>query len=404
MTGSVAMARPLSAAEADPVGMPPRRSLRALLLLNLGLFTALAVILVSVSTVVASGVASPDALGGIVLLWLWSSIVTMAFGWLLVRRLILGPVRQLAEEVRRLAEPGAAPSEAAYETAEFDELARAFREMATAVTDAERAAQRAEKLASIGRLAAGVAHEVRNPLGALSTYTDVLHQRGRERDVSEPMRGAIARIERIVQGLLTYARPGAAQGEFDLNAAVENIRAMLASQPAVAERVVEVTLAPGLGPVRGSAHAVEQVILNLVMNAMQAAAEGPISVATLPYEVGASLALPRPRTGEAGLPQVQRRSRSREPRRRELPAGTTGVLLMVSDQGPGIAPEDRDRIFDAFYTTKSPGQGVGLGLAIVASTVEDAGGLVWVDEARGGGAAFKVFLPFAGRAHAAADR
>jgi signal transduction histidine kinase len=86
------------------------------------------------------------------------------------------------------------------------------------------------------------------------------------------------------------------------------------------------------------------------------------------------------------------------PRRPELPAGTRGALLYVADDGPGVADADRERVFDPFFTTKAPGKGTGLGLAIVARTVHAAGGLVWVDRAREGGAAFKVFLPATGTA------
>jgi signal transduction histidine kinase len=78
--------------------------------------------------------------------------------------------------------------------------------------------------------------------------------------------------------------------------------------------------------------------------------------------------------------------------------GEPGALLLVADSGPGVAVEDRDRIFDPFYTTKAPGRGTGLGLAIVARVVDDMGGVVWVDTAREGGAAFKIFFPAADRA------
>ena len=71
------------------------------------------------------------------------------------------------------------------------------------------------------------------------------------------------------------------------------------------------------------------------------------------------------------------------------------MLLYVADEGPGVPEAERDRIFDPFFTTKPPGQGTGLGLAIVQSAVDGAGGLVWVDRAREGGAVFKVFLPAA---------
>jgi signal transduction histidine kinase len=73
--------------------------------------------------------------------------------------------------------------------------------------------------------------------------------------------------------------------------------------------------------------------------------------------------------------------------------GTPGVLLYVTDAGPGVPPEDREKVFDPFYTTKPPGQGTGLGLAIVQRTVHEMGGVVWVEDAREGGAAFKAFFP-----------
>src|SRR3989442_900576 len=88
-----------------------------------------------------------------------------------------------------------------------------------------------------------------------------------------------------------------------------------------------------------------------------------------------------------------RRGYERRPARVEFAAGQAGALLLVADSGPGVAAEDRDKIFEPFYTTKEPGRGTGLGLAIVARAVHDMGGVVWVDPAREGGAAFKMFFP-----------
>ena len=83
----------------------------------------------------------------------------------------------------------------------------------------------------------------------------------------------------------------------------------------------------------------------------------------------------------------------RRPVRPEFAPGQPGALLFVADSGPGVPPDDRDKVFDPFYTTKAPGGGTGLGLAIVGRAVEDMGGVVWVDTAREGGAAFKMFFP-----------
>ena len=87
------------------------------------------------------------------------------------------------------------------------------------------------------------------------------------------------------------------------------------------------------------------------------------------------------------------RQPQRRPSRVEFGEGHPGVLVFVADSGPGVPAPDRDKIFEPFYTTKEPGRGTGLGLAIVARIVYDLGGVVWVDQAREGGAAFKLFFP-----------
>jgi signal transduction histidine kinase len=152
--------------------------------------------------------------------------------------------------------------------------------------------------------------------------------------------------------------------------------------------------------VKGSAHDLEQVVVNLLLNAADAARGGLVVVGVTSWRYRA------PQSGEArrsdaahlaGSPAPAER-RSAEPRggaplRPDLASGTFGVLLYVADSGPGVPPEDRERVFDPFFTTKAPGFGTGLGLAVVQRTVHQSGGVVWVEAAREGGAAFKVFLP-----------
>ena len=103
-----------------------------------------------------------------------------------------------------------------------------------------------------------------------------------------------------------------------------------------------------------------------------------------------------PRRATDPAPAAFPRSAARRPGRSEFADGEPGALVFIADSGPGVAPEDRDRIFEPFVTTKAPGRGTGLGLAIVARAVYDMGGVVWVDTAREGGAAFKMFFPVAG--------
>jgi two-component system, NtrC family, sensor kinase len=389
----------------------PRGSLRTELLVNLGFVTSAAVILVGVNTVLLLGGDLREAWRPLVVLWGSSMLVFLCFGWYLVHRLVIRPLRQLAAEADTLA-GGLGPSEPArYETRELDELAGRYRGMAEELLDVQSHMVRVEKLAGIGRLAAGVAHEIRNPLGALGTYSEVLRRRGSDPAVVAEMHTAIGRIDRIVQGLLDYARPGQADANgrdspagADLNAVVRTAVDFLGAQGMLRGETVDVALAPDVGTVRGEPHGLEQVVINLLINAAHAAPSGRLSVGTVRRRFEPRRAAER-RAGPDGRSQGNgRRSWAPRPLRLDLERGTPGAILYVADDGPGVPDADRDRIFDPFFTTKSPGEGTGLGLAIVARTVHEAGGVVWVDHAREGGAVFKVFLPLVGATDASADR
>jgi signal transduction histidine kinase len=257
-----------------------------------------------------------------------------------------------------------------------------------------------------------VAHEIRNPLGALGTYVEVLRRRGGDADVTAEMHAAIARVDRIVQGLLDYARPERraagerirGPGQADLNRAVGTAVEFLERQGLLEGRNLALSLDSGLPCVQGDRHALEQVVINLLVNAGQASVGGGLELGTVrqPFELGHRDGARRADGTHADA--AERRRGASRPRRRDLVPGTPGAVLYVADDGPGVPEADRERIFDPFFTTKPPGEGTGLGLAIVARTVYDAGGVVWVDRAREGGAVFKVFLPLAGVTDARADR
>ena len=369
-------------------------SLRLRLLVDLGFLMAAAVMLVGLTTLLLVGADVREFIGPLVALWIGSIGVFVLFGRYLVDRLVLRPIERLRRAADRYAAGDVAPRDLAYEAPELEHLSERYRLMAEELLDAQSHIVRVQKLAGIGRLAAGVAHEVRNPLGALSTYTEVLRHRGVAADVTDEMRRAIERIERIVQSLLEYARPGAPTGRTDLRAAVQSTLGFLEAQGLFRDHEVRAGLAD-VPCVAGDHHALEQVVLNLVVNACDAAPAARlwVDLQARPFERREHELR---RGNEAGGGADRRREFSPRPRPPEIADGTPGVLLCVADDGPGVAETDRERIFDPFYTTKDPGKGVGLGLALVARTIHEVGGTVWVDRAREGGAAFKVFLPAAG--------
>jgi signal transduction histidine kinase len=278
-------------------------------------------------------------------------------------------------------------------TLELAHLGERFNRMTDRLLEARAELIRAEKLASIGRLATGVAHEVGNPLSAIGTYLEVLRRRGTDPEIVSAIEREADRIDRIVRGLLAYARPrGDDVGDVDVAAVVRTAVELLTRQGAFAGIDLRTTIPTEVPTVRGSFHGLEQVVVNLLLNAVDAAPAGTITVGTEVVTFTADLHRARRRSDapDAALPD---RSVLPRPARPEIPVGTPGVLLWVADSGPGIPPEDRERVFDPFFTTKEPGLGTGLGLAVVQASVHEMGGLVWVDEAREGGAAFKVFMP-----------
>jgi signal transduction histidine kinase len=372
----------------------PRPRLARELLWHLGLLGAAALSL-AVGTAIAAAALPPRiAVIGLVALIVADLGVLLAFGRSLVGRLVIRPVRALMGAADAIAAGDLAARAPAAETEEFTRLAERLNDMTEALLDAQGQLVRAEKLAGIGRLAAGVAHEIGNPLAAMGTYLEVLRRRGTaDPDVVADLAREADRIDRIVRGLLAYARSDDhASYRLDPAAAVRSVVDLLGRQGRLSQPPARIEIVDPLPPVRGRSEAVEQVLVNLVLNALDADPTGRITVEARPFVFhrGGSDA----RVGERGaVPAPRRSGPTRRPTRPDLAPGTPGVLLVVADRGPGVPPADRERVFDPFFTTKPPGAGTGLGLAIVQRTVHELGGLVWVDDAREGGAAFKVFLP-----------
>ena len=378
-----------------------RPTLRRELLFNLGLLVAAALTL-AVATALLAGMMRPGLAAAALLALVAGDVaVVFVFGRYLLNRLVLHPMAELTAAADQLTAGNLDHRAPPAETRDFTELAERFNAMTDQLLDAQSQLVRTEKLATVGRFAAGVAHEVGNPLSAIGTYLEVLRKGGADPEVVAAASHEAARIDRIVRGLLEYARPRDERvGAVDLGQLIRGVYQLLERQGVLRGAAVTVACEPDVPLVQGNPHALEQVVVNLLLNAIDAAQGGSVVVGAAPWRYRAP-DQPQRRRSDPRLdqPEESRRppdSTTRRPWRPELSPGTSGALLYVADSGPGIAPEDRERVFEPFVTTKPPGLGTGLGLAVVQRSVHECGGLVWVEESREGGAAFKIFLPAVG--------
>lgn len=379
--------------------MPDKPALRTELLFYLS-FLAAAALLVGVATMLVVNTLAPERTFVLLMVLVALEVgVFVVFGGYLVHRLVLRPLGHVVATADAVAAGDLARRAPDAETRDFSTLAERLNRMTDHLLDAQGQLVRSEKLASIGRLAAGIAHEVGNPLGAVGTYVEVLRRRGgADPEVIAGVARELGRIDGIVRGLLDYARPHEEPlAPLDAAAVVRGAYQLLEAQGALRPVRSSLDLAPDVPPILGRRHLLEQAIVNLVLNAVDAAGagngagEGVVIVGARRWDY--ELRNPDPKRATDPPPARFPRAPERRPARAEFVAGQPGVLLFVADSGPGVPRDDRDKVFDPFYTTKAPGRGTGLGLAIVARAVDDMGGVIWVDNAREGGAAFKMFFP-----------
>jgi two-component system NtrC family sensor kinase len=369
------------------VRAPP---LRVILVLELAAVAAAAlVLLLGIGLPLAAGRALRP--GPFVALALAAAVAFVALGALVLFRAVARPVDRLLAAAERLGagrdglpilhppgegtSPGLARAAVAFERV-AGALAEERARLAAKVTELERAnaalaaAQesllRSERLAIVGRLAAGVAHEVGNPLGAIAGYAELARSRlaaGAAPEVDDFLARIAAeasRIDGIVRGLLDFARPAAPLlAPVELAGAVEGALRLARVQARMRDVAVEADVPPDLPPVEADPGRLAQVLLNLLLNAGDAMG------------------------GRGSIRVTARRDGAR-------------VEVLVSDRGPGIPPGDLPRVFDPFFTTKPPGQGTGLGLSICHGIMESFGGSIAAENGSGGGAVFRLAFRAAG--------
>jgi len=240
----------------------------------------------------------------------------------------------------------------------------------------ERQLRMAGKMEAIGRLSGGIAHDFNNLLGVIIGYSKLIRQRADPTQTSltefaEEVEKAGQRAAALTRQLLAFSRQQILTPTvLDLNALVTDMQKMLPRL--LGEDVtVDIDLEPDLGTVKADRSQLEQVIMNLAVNARDAMPSGGnIRVKTANVELDEGYA-----RHHAGA-KVGRH-----------------VLLSVSDTGTGMSPETVTHIFEPFFTTKELGKGTGLGLATVYGIVKQSGGYIWVESELGKGSSFRIFLP-----------
>src|SRR5947207_1610590 len=320
--------------------MPSKPALRTELLFYLS-FLAAAALLVGVATMVVVTVLAPQRTFVLLLLLVGLEVgVFVVFGGSLVQRLVLRPLARVVATADAVADGDLARRAPDAETSDFSTLAERLNRMTDHLLDAQGQLVRSEKFASIGRLAAGIAHEVGNPLGALGTYVEVLRRRGADGEGIAGLTRELERIDRIVRGLLDYARPQEeALAPLDPAAVARGAYGLLEAQGALRPARCTLELEPGVPQILGRAHLLEQAIVNLVLNAVDAGAGGVVILGARPWDYQPHEPSPQRATD---LPPARfPRATQRRPVRPEFAPGQPGALLFVADSGPGVPPDDR---------------------------------------------------------------
>jgi two-component system, NtrC family, sensor kinase len=309
-------------------------------------------------------------------------LLLLVFGSYLLSRSVVLPIRRLLGATRRIAAGDFEGSVHIPGSTEVAELSDAFNSMVLAlrqkreevedkvaslnrangeIIEARSEAIRSEKMASVGLLAAGMAHEIGTPLAAIIGYTGILSDELAEdvekADYLRRIDAESHRIDRIVRGLLDYARPKEAVNEqVELLPLMEKIVELLGAQGVLKLLTVSIDAERDLPGIHADPHQLEQLLINLIMNARDAMPKG------------GDLQLKGRRDGDE-------------------------VLIEVIDNGEGMPPEHLSLVFDPFFTTKEPGKGTGLGLAIAARIADSLGGRIMVQSELGKGSRFVVRMP-----------
>jgi two-component system NtrC family sensor kinase len=358
------------------------------------------------------------------------ALVLIVFGSFLLSRVLVKPLKELVYLTQKISDGDFSRTIEVTSKNEIGQLISSFNRMVERLREnqenlekylgslessnkklkqAQEEVIRSEKLASIGRFAAGVAHEVGNPLGAILGYASILEKDGIEREESKDylkrIEKEIERINRIVRELLDFARPSKFEvREMEIDQVVNNAISLLSYQKNFKNIETQLELQPNLPMVKGDENQISQVLINIILNAIDAMPNGGVlKIQTEDLVVESfflnRLQLPYP-PRRRGDPVESNYSSLRKPDPltaiyTKFSKGDRLVKIRISDTGVGIKEEDLKKIFDPFFTTKAPDKGTGLGLSISLRIVESLGGEMKVESEEGKGTTFEIYFPVA---------
>ncbi|MBA7663123.1 Adaptive-response sensory-kinase SasA [subsurface metagenome] len=302
-------------------------------------------------------------------------VLAIALGYILGQR-ILKPVQQLISVSDKVSKGDLSPKIGPISRSEIGVLQKTFMQMLSSLrerdrqqkAESEHKLQRSEKQASVGRLAAGVAHEINNPLTGVLTFTHMLLRR---KDINDEIRADLKtiaqsteRVRQIVKGLLDFSRQTRIEPErIDINKLIRDTISLVENQALV--KGVRFCFDPGddLPERTLDRNQFQSVLLNIIVNAIDATEPGGH------IDLSTNLSISTDKINQKG------------------------IEIVISDTGCGIPSENLDKLFDPFFTTKEVGEGTGLGLSVSMGIIEKHGGTIRVRSKPGRGSTFLIWLP-----------
>jgi len=335
-------------------------------------------------------------------------LLFLAFGSYLLNRRIARPLNKIAGTAEKIADGDLSQRVEDYGENEMGQLSKSFNKMADRVGEHVAYLQRAnrdlritrqelirsEKLASVGRLAAGVAHEIGNPLGAILGYTDMMlkgvDDEAVQRDFLERIEKELRKIDLTIRELLDYSRSSSLEvKETNVNRVVRETLSLVSHQKGFESLKLEQRLDENLPAVLADERQLQQIMINIVLNAVDAMPDG--GALRLVTEIVMAI--------DDNVDFVRRRREDGVPDEFTIKPGEQKgcademVKISVTDTGTGIGEDSINKIFDPFYTTKEPGSGTGLGLSISQRIIETFNGKIEVQSELGKGTTFTILLP-----------